>query len=100
MLADTRLSHYLRHLWRPSAEPVFLRSFSGFKYGPIGDCARNTGAYRFVPVADFAAAFTQSKAGAAQAAALAEPFQVTKATDNALAWTKHALTGLHPPLPP
>ena len=60
--------------------------------------AGDASAYRFVPVAEFAAAFTRSKAGAAQAAALAESVQVTKDTDSALAWTKHALTGLHPPL--
>ena len=60
--------------------------------------AGDASAYRFVPVSKFAAAFTRSKAGASQAAMLAEPFQVSQDADKALAWTKHALTGLHLPV--
>ena len=59
--------------------------------------AGDADAYRFVPVLEFAAAFQKSEAGAAQAAALSEPFQVSKDTDRALAWAKHGLTGSHLP---
>lgn len=56
--------------------------------------ARAPGLYRYVPVREFAQAYRQSAAGEAQVRALKREFQPCGDADGALAWTKHALTGI------
>ena len=56
--------------------------------------ARAPGLYRYVPVRELAQAYRQSAAGEAQVRALKSEFQPRGDADGALAWTKHALTGI------